>query len=401
MSHPSSATPVLVLSGHVIALGVVRALGEASIPVYLAYYEPGDIAQVSRYVREAYKVPHPANDESGFIARLQEIGRNLPRPLLVPGDDASLIAIARHESGLRAHFTPGYPSLETVERIIDKRRTYDLARTAGVPVPRTINVTTATEAGTATDQIGYPCIIKPTASHFYYDHFGVKYRFVRSRAEAEAAFTEATGAGVSVMAQEFIAGDDQLGINYNAYAVEGEVLVDFTARKVRMSPPGGGVPSAVVSHHLTDVITLGRQTLRALRYSGYACTEFKWDTRQQRYVLFEVNGRYNRSNLLATRAGLNFPLIEYRHRLEGTLPVSPHSVAEMYWIDEFKDLASFPKRIRLNSRNLLLFWRPYFHGKTFAVFDWHDWRPLRLRLRIILRSLCARLTARRKGSKPA
>ncbi len=47
---PVARTPALVVSGHTMALAVVRALGEAGVPVVVLHYDARDFAQASRYV---------------------------------------------------------------------------------------------------------------------------------------------------------------------------------------------------------------------------------------------------------------------------------------------------------------------------------------------------------------
>lgn len=48
---------------------------------------------------------------------------------------------------------------------------------------------------------------------------------------------------LEVMLQELIPGDDTHGVNYNSYrTADGDVLAEFTAEKVRLSPPNFGVP---------------------------------------------------------------------------------------------------------------------------------------------------------------
>ncbi len=383
--------PVLVLSGHVIGLGVARALGAASIPVHIATYETGDFAHASRYVHGRFETPKPA-DTAAFIQSLLEIGRETGPALLVPGDDASLLAISRNRSALETIYRLACPPMETVEKFVDKTTAYQLVGAAGVPVPRTLYVHSAKEAGDAAEEIGYPCIVKPTESHFYYDHFGVKFRHVSKRSEAEAAFTEARDAGVKTMVQEFIVGDDRMGVNYNAYAVDGETKVEFTARKARMSPPGEGVPSLVRSARVEEVMELGRKALKAVGLSGYSCTEFKWDERKKRYVFFEINGRYNRSNLLATCCGINFPAIEYNHRIHGKTPAAAAFREKVWWVDEFKDLSSFPRWVRLSPANILTFWRPHLWRPRCATFSWSDPMPFLYRACHYARSFWSRIT---------
>ena len=57
--------------------------------------------------------------------------------------------------------------------------------------------------------------------------------------------------------------------------------------------------SAVRSELVTDVIGPTGALLRATEYDGFACAEYKFDRRDRRYKLMEVNVRYNLSSALA------------------------------------------------------------------------------------------------------
>ena len=46
----SARTPAVVLSGHTMALAVVRSLGRAGVPVVVLHYDARDMAKASRYV---------------------------------------------------------------------------------------------------------------------------------------------------------------------------------------------------------------------------------------------------------------------------------------------------------------------------------------------------------------
>lgn len=376
--------PVLVLSGHVISLAIVRALGPAGVPVFVASYDRRDIAPYSRLVRGAFDVPHPETATEACARRLLEFGHQHDHPVLMPGDDPSLIFASNCRESLGRAFIVACPDRETVAHMVDKRATYSLAAAAGVSVPMTMSPTSSREAADAADAVGYPCLLKPATSHRYFEQLGVKYRRVESRREAEEAFLEAERLGIGSMVQELIPGGDEAGVNYNAYVIDGEVRVEFTARKVRMVPPGGGVPGAVVSEEIVELLDPGRRTLGALNLTGYACCEFKWDSRLDTYRLLEVNGRHNRSGLLATRCGINFPLVEYEYLVNGRVPTPVPFRVRKYWVDEFKDLSCFPARVREHPGAVVSFWRPYVRRPVCAVLDWHDSRPFVRRLRYSL-----------------
>jgi predicted ATP-grasp superfamily ATP-dependent carboligase len=383
--------PVLVLSGHVAALAVARSLGPAGIPVFVASYDRRDMAPCSRHVRGTCRVPHPEADEEAFLTTLEAFGRAHDRPLLMPADDGSLVVTSRNRERLARSFLVACPELPVVERLIDKRQTYAAAAGFGVAVPSTMAPQTARECADAAEAVGYPCLVKPATSHRYFELLGVKYRRVASRSEAEGAFLEAKSLGTGVMVQEWVPGGDEYGVNYNAYATAGQVRVEFTARKVRMAPSGGGVPSAVVSERVLAVLEPGRRTLAALGYTGFACCEFKWDGRAGVFKLLEVNGRHNRSGLLATRCGINFPLIEYHNLVNGRRPEGLAFTSGRYWIDEFKDLTHFPQRARLGLMNGVTFWRPYIRPPVCAVLDWTDPFPFLHRFGVGFRVLGRRL----------
>ena len=64
-------------------------------------------------------------------------------------------------------------------------------------------------------------------------------------------------------------------MNYNSYSFDGEVLVEFTAAKIRNAPRDTGSPCCNVSAHIAEVVEPGRRILREMGFYGYACTEFK------------------------------------------------------------------------------------------------------------------------------
>jgi D-aspartate ligase len=221
----------------------------------------------------------------------------------------------------------------------------------------------------------FPAVLKPELSHLYRELVGVKWTRVESPEEALRAYAVARSLSLEVVLQELIPGDEQCGAVYNSYFWNGEPLVEFTSRKIRNSPPETGSPSVVVSEWIPEVAEQGRRLLRAARFSGYSCTEFKRDPRDGQYKVMEVNARHNLSSLLATRCGLNFPWMQYRHLVDGIVPVQRDYQQGIFWVDVTRDLPNATHYLRRPGYSLGEFIEPYRRPHVFAVLDRDDVRP--------------------------
>lgn len=377
--------PVIVVSGYTMGLGVVRSLGRQGVPVVLAHYDERDIAQVSRFVTTTIRVPHPEHHTADFIEQLLGCADLYPRAVIMPASDEALTVLAQHKTELERHFTMACPDWEVTRRCIDKKLTSAVAASCGVPAPRTLLPTTWEETRACATEVEFPCLVKPCQSHLFYEHFKRKMFAVATPAELLEVCERAGAAGLEVMIQEFIPGNDSEVVNYNAYAWEGEVLTEFTAVHVRNAPPWFGSPRVVVSREISEVMEPGRRLLGALGFSGYACTEFKRDPRNGIYKLMEVNARHNLSTRLAIDCGIDFPWLQYRHLVDGVPPSALPYRKEVYWIDLVRDIGYSARYLRQEHYPLSAYLRPYLHAHVFAIFDWQDPRPFSRRLAFLAR----------------
>ena len=228
--------PALVLSGHLAAMGTIRCFGVAGVPVVNIYYTESDFAQVSRHVRHRMRSPHPERDEQGFVDVLVDCARRFGRCLVVPANDATLGVVSRRKRELEAHHVVAAADWSVTEKVIDKRHTYALANAIGVAAPRTENP----ESKADVERIGatflFPCLVKPRESHRYAEVFRAKVAQVHNVNELVIEYERAMAAGIQVMVQEYIPGDDTHSFNYNSYHSQGQ-YIDFTAQKLRMAPP--------------------------------------------------------------------------------------------------------------------------------------------------------------------
>ena len=391
VSHAAAHLPPAVVVGCDLAgLGVIRALADAAVPVIATYssaFEPG---RLSRHVSRAIRSPAPA-DEERFVAFLADLGERYQGAVLVPVSDEAVTAIARHAAALSTDFLVACMTWPVVERFIDKRRTYELANRIGVPAPRTAVPRDTTEVERCGDELGYPCLLKPSHGHLYRSRFGRKLVKAEGPDELLAAWREADAAGLGAMVQEFVPGSDSHGANYNSYFIDGEPAAACTAQKVRLQPPEIGYPRVVRSRYLPEVAALGRRLLEAMGVHGFTCTEFKLDPRDGSYKLMEVNGRHNNSTLLSVASGINFPYLMYRHLVTGEPPAESRWRSGIYWIDPLSDLTQSVRYLGREGLAPADYLRPYLRPHVFATVASGDFAPLTLQLGSKVRGLSSRL----------
>jgi D-aspartate ligase len=368
-------TPAVVLSSHTVGLAIIRSLGMMGVPITAMYYERQDMGFVSKYVQKRVAVPHPERNENEFLRILMEHADPGVRPVLIPADDATLATVSKHKKRLESRYIVACPEAHITERFITKKYTYEIAGKVGVRVPKTMVPRSVDDIEGCARGIGFPCLVKPCQSHRYVELFKRKMTTVTNLDEMRTEFRRATDAGIEVMIQELIPGADSQGANYNSYFWNGEPLVEFTAAKVRLSPPGFGVPRVVVSRDIPEIVELGRRVLGAMGFYGYSCMEFKQDPRDGEYTLMEVNGRHNRSGLLALRCGVNFPWIEYQHLSGAGLPRPLRPRNGIYWIDEFKDVVESIRCARQERFRVADYVRPYLAPHIFATYNFSDPKP--------------------------
>ncbi len=378
--------PAILLSGYTNALGVARSLGSMGVPVIMVHYDERDMGHVSKYVKDNIIAPHPEREEAKFIGLLLECSDRFKGGVLLPINDETVVAVARHKDKLKNHYIIACPEWSIVRQYIEKKHTYALAEACGVPAPKTIIPQSMDDIKSYSQTINFPCLVKPSQGHLFYEHFKCKMFPVDNAEQMISIYHQAEVAGLEVMLQEIIPGDDTDVVNYNAYFDEGKPLVEFTAEHIRNAPPQWGSPRVALSKSIPEIIEPGRKILQAMGFYGYACTEFKKDARDGVYKLMEVNGRHNLSTLLALRCGINFPWLQYCHLVENESPTVHNYKTGIYWIDINRDIGYSIKYLRQERYSFKQYLRPYFNKHVFAIFDLKDLKPFIKRCLYLLKA---------------
>jgi protein-tyrosine-phosphatase/predicted ATP-grasp superfamily ATP-dependent carboligase len=313
-------------------LSVVRSLGRGGLTVDSAWTAPSAVARHSKYLRHVLDdLPEYSPKDPAWLDALQRRIAQNGYDLVVPTCDPAILPLQAHRQELDAR---RFYLLEdkAFEITNDKGKTYDLARSEGVPVPDQALVHTLAEAELAAAQFGYPVILKLTSSFTLQDSNNKQYVQRAADRQALRHTLESMLPKGAVLMQSYFQG---IGVGVEILARAGKILASFQHQRVHEPLRGGGSSYRMSVPLHPGMLEATKKLIHALNYTGVAMVEFRFDPARDRFVLIEINGRFWGSLPLAIAAGADFPLWLYQMWVEGR--------------DEFPGKA----RVGLYCRNLL------------------------------------------------
>ncbi|HTR37106.1 MAG TPA: hypothetical protein VMH80_14465 [Bryobacteraceae bacterium] len=308
----------VVMNMFYTGLGIARSLGERGIRVIGLSAHRGVYGNFTRYA-DIRGCPDSREDPEGLEQFLLRLGEELDgSKLLFPTRDDDVLFLERRRDRLGDRFMPVLPSTQALTTCLDKWATYKLAQNVGVPVPETWKIETLEELLPLVDEIHYPCVMKPLSAHFW--RKGDNWKKVGARkaiclGSAEGLIEEyklVAAADPRVVIQEVVpGGDDQLFIAACYMDRSAHLAAAFTAQKVLQVPEGFGTGCIVQTADRPELIAEASGLLQAIRFSGIAEVEFKWDAVSASYKLIEINPRPWDQHRLGHAAGVDLIYAAY------------------------------------------------------------------------------------------
>ncbi|HUJ01461.1 MAG TPA: hypothetical protein VLY46_14570 [Usitatibacter sp.] len=373
--------PVLLLGG----VNLVRTLGLAGIPVVVASSDPAEPAFASRYCGATVLLPpldHPktANRLAALGERLRAFaGRRVP---LMCGSDDGLALVYANRSRLARHFLLLLNDVPIADSLIDKARFQALAAKAGLAVPREYRWDGAGALSLAA--ASHAVLVKPRTKVDWHDsrlherlfQGGAKARVFAGGAQAMAdpvvaLFRE------QLQFQAYVPGDDRSLWSFHGFADEkGCVLASFVGRKIRTDPPLTGESAFIELAEEPGLEAVGREVAAKLPLRGPFKMDFKRDPRDGRWLLLEINARYNLWHYLGARNGVNLMRVAYEYLVHRKRPAPAGARARYRWISLEADFRAF-RALRARGEITAVRWLASiaFSRKVCNVFAWHDPGP--------------------------
>jgi D-aspartate ligase len=322
----------LVIGGDHPGLAIARSLGRRGIPVYVLE-DQLSVSQCSRYVSRLVRVKD-IRGERATIDAVLEVGRKfgLKGWVLFPTRDEHVAAFSRYRDELTEYFRVTTPVWETVKWAWDKKNSYELAEKLGIPIPQTWNVRSVDELEGLHSRL--PLAIKPAIKENFFYATGAKAWRAHTPEELESLFNRAAAQikPSEILIQEIIPGDGNHQYSFCAFCRNGRVHSSLVARRLRQHPREfGRAATYVESAEMPIVEELSERFLKQIDYSGLVEIEFKYDTRDGRYKLLDVNARTWGFVSIGLAADVDFPYLLFADQLG--LPIAPRrGRTEVGWL---------------------------------------------------------------------
>jgi FAD-dependent urate hydroxylase len=252
------ATALITDSQERAMLAAVRSLHRAGWTVHAAASERPAPGQWSRACAKRVRVTDPRESPVSFVEDLTRLLDDQGADVLIPGSDASLLAISAHRDRLDGKGRIGLPEQEAVERSLSKLALNDAASAAGFEVPETIACDDVASALTAANRLGYPLVVKPDRSVFEVDGL------VRQRKSAIVYGDSSLVALLGELGGRCLAQRREPGtpVSFAGVIAQGRLLASVASRYWRTWPPDGGsvsysetfTPPAALGHRVRDLL---------------------------------------------------------------------------------------------------------------------------------------------------
>ncbi len=306
--------PVL-LGSDMNVYGMARSFHEAyGIPsVAIGKGRLGATAN-SRIVTVEVVEPRLEEDEV-FCKTLIDFAARYPKDLpllLVPCGDNYTKMLVRNQEALRDYYRFVTIDEPLLMQLGTKETFYALCEQHGFAFPKTTTVT-VNNYQTFELPFEFPVVIKPSNSVAYWNcHFPHKKKvFVAENKEEFDAILAAIYRSTyqdHLIIQEYVPGDDSHMRVMNCYCgKDGKVRLIALGQALleEHSPEGIGSYAAIIPAEDLQLARQMKAFLEEIGYKGFANFDFKYDSRDGQYKLFEMNPRQGRSSFFVTAMGHN------------------------------------------------------------------------------------------------
>ena len=282
-------------------LGACRGLTDAGYRVCAVARLRPAATHWSRTCAERFTLPDPRESVVGFVTRLEEVLRRGEYDALIPGSDASLLAVSEHRGRLERWTRLGLPSAEAVRRSVDKLLLLEAAAAAGLTPPASRRCTDLEQAREAAAELGLPVVLKPVQS-FAPVNGGLRQRSVAVAADLRALAEAVPRFDPPFIVQRF---EDGRFLSCTGVVAEGRLLALTTSRVLRLWPPGAGMHAFSETMPAPDgLVERVRALLASLEWQGIFQLQML-ELADGRLAVIDLNPRVFASIALDADAGAN------------------------------------------------------------------------------------------------
>lgn len=255
-------------------------------------------------------------DKTAFVQVLSDVAQkykvNGKQLLLIGTNDFYVRLIIENADALKKMYVFNYMSEELMNNLLVKANFYKLCEQHGIDTPKTYYYSCAKKEA-FTEDVLFPLIIKPSNGVMYYKNKfpgQQKVYRVENKAELDNVLTKVNASGYTedLIIQDYIPGDDTYMWDSVFYmSSKGKAQLSTLAQVVLQehTVTAIGNYTALITRYNEELMKKLQHFLEAVGYVGFANFDLKYDERDGKFKVFEVNIRQGRSSYYTTALGHN------------------------------------------------------------------------------------------------
>ena len=222
------------------------------------------------------------------------LGRRIGREsILIPIDDRGAVLVADQAQALREHFLFPEQPAGLARLLSSKQELHFLCKEAGVPTPEAAFPRSGADVVAFVETAVFPVVMKRIASWLPEHQAQESVTIIHSPRELLEEYERVEVPGEpNVMLQEYIPGGPESVWMFNGYfGHDSECLAAFTGKKIRQTPPFTGATTLGICLRNETVEDVTKDFMRKIGYRGIVDMGYRYDQRDGRYKLLDVNPR--------------------------------------------------------------------------------------------------------------
>lgn len=220
--------------------------------------------------------------------------------------------VSQNKNNFEPNIIAPYIDYSLMEQLIKKENFYKMCEQYNIDYPNTFIHKKEIGLDFKLD-FEAPFILKPSNSVEYWEHpyEGQKKVYkLKTRDELNEVIEQIYNSGYtdSLIIQDFIPGDDSYMRVLTSYSGKDNKVKLMALGHVLLeehTPHGLGNHAVIINEFNKDLMYKLQKFLEKIKYTGFSNFDIKYDQRDKKFKVFEINLRQGRSNFYVTGAGFN------------------------------------------------------------------------------------------------
>ncbi len=362
----------LVLGGYVNGYSIIKELHEKRIEEIILFGCSRELASYSNKIKKFVLID---GTPDSLRREIEKLHQEYEKIIIFPTNDLQLEHLNTIYTEIHSFcFLPF--NHENLLACLDKYVQYSYCEKLGVPYPKTILLQKKEDLENI-NTLQFPVLLKPNKRE------DLKIKIFRNLKigkpgdlkKLNKKIEKYLDSGIKFLASEIIPGDGDCIYAYVGYRDKnGRTLNEWTGKKLSQYPDNFGVFSAASNEAPEEVLLQGRTLLNGMDIQGIAQPEFKYDYRDKKYKLMEINLRSMMWHRVGNLSGVNLQYTQYLDALgkkvSPQVQVKNKKIHYLYMKHEIKNLIMRRNYIRTFLRNIT-----ESDETHFAIYDKRDIKP--------------------------